>query len=137
MKKNVNITKPHDSEDVASPFALHNIEVALYNDQLSRLCSSRALWPLAPNCCPRATRSSQYFHTNHMLGTLDFTGSELWAPFNFSYSTDFFKPQNFVLSACLILSDLSLIMYSVASAKTQSTGTLWAHCDGLQHLPKG
>lgn len=25
---------------------------------------------------------------------------------------------------------------SVASAKTQSTGTLWAHCDGLQHLPK-
>ena len=32
MKKNLNITKPHDSEDVASPFALHNIEVALYND---------------------------------------------------------------------------------------------------------
>ena len=24
-----------------------------------------------------------FFHTNHMQGTLDFTGSELWAPFNF------------------------------------------------------
>ena len=23
------------------------------------------------------------FHTNHMLGTLYFTGSEQWAPFNF------------------------------------------------------
>ena len=32
MKKNLNITKPHDSEDVASPFTLHNIEVAVYND---------------------------------------------------------------------------------------------------------
>lgn len=25
---------------------------------------------------------------------------------------------------------------SVANAKTQSTGTLWEHCDGFQHLPK-
>ncbi|KAJ7383137.1 Cyclin-D1-binding protein 1 [Desmophyllum pertusum] len=25
---------------------------------------------------------------------------------------------------------------SVATAKTQSTGTLWEHCDGFQHLPK-
>ena len=58
MKKNLNITKPHDSEDVASPFALYNIEVALYNDQLSGLCSSRARWPLAPNYCPWATRRS-------------------------------------------------------------------------------
>ena len=47
------------------------------------LCSSRALWPLAPNFCPRATRKSQIFHTNHMPGTLDFTVSEHWAPFNF------------------------------------------------------
>ena len=47
------------------------------------LCSSRARWPLAPNFCPRATRKSQIFHTNHMLGTLDFTVSEHWAPFNF------------------------------------------------------
>ena len=29
------------------------------------------------------TRKSQIFHTNHMLGTLDFTVSEHWAPFNF------------------------------------------------------
>ena len=47
------------------------------------LCSSRARWPLAPNFCPRATRKSQIFHTNHTLGTLDFTDSEDWAPFNF------------------------------------------------------
>ena len=47
------------------------------------LCSSRALWPLAPNFCPRVTRKSPIFHTNHMLGTLDFTVSEHWAPFNF------------------------------------------------------
>ena len=33
--------------------------------------------------CPRPTRKSQIFHTNHMLGTLDFTVSEHWAPFNF------------------------------------------------------
>ena len=50
------------------------------------LCSSRAQWPLAPNICPRATRKSQIFHTNHMLGTLDFTVSEYWAPFNFPQS---------------------------------------------------
>ena len=47
------------------------------------LCSSRAWWPLAPNFCPWATRKSQIFHTNPMLGTLDFTVSEHWAPFNF------------------------------------------------------
>ena len=28
-------------------------------------------------------KKSQIFHTNHMLGTLDFTVSEHWAPFNF------------------------------------------------------
>ena len=44
MEKNVNITKPHDSEDVASPFALHNIEVALYNDQLSGLAEPGGPW---------------------------------------------------------------------------------------------
>ena len=54
-------------------------------DKTSRtgLCSSRARWPLAPNFCPRATKKSQIFHTNHLLGTLDFTVSEHWAPFNF------------------------------------------------------
>ena len=40
------------------------------------LCSSRAWWPLAPNFSSRATRKSQIFHTNHMLGTLDVTVSE-------------------------------------------------------------
>ena len=49
----------------------------------SHASSSRARWPLVSNFCPRATRKSQIFHTNHMLGTLDFTVSEHWAPFNF------------------------------------------------------
>ena len=34
------------------------------------LCSCRAWWLLAPNLCSWATRKSQIFHTNHMLGTL-------------------------------------------------------------------
>ena len=42
---------------------------------------------MAPNFCSWATRKSKIFHTNHMLGTLDFTGSEHWAPFNFPWST--------------------------------------------------
>ena len=49
----------------------------------TRLCSSRVRWPLVPNFCPRATRKSQIFHKNPMLGTLDFTASEHWAPFSF------------------------------------------------------
>ena len=28
-----------------------------------------------------------FFHRNHVLGTQGFTGSELWAPFSFSWST--------------------------------------------------
>ena len=36
---------------------------------------------------PMTTRKSQIFHTNHMPGTLDFTVSEHWAPFNFPKST--------------------------------------------------
>ena len=51
------------------------------------LCSSRAQWPPAPNFCLLATGKSQFFHTNHMLGTLDFTGSEHRAPFNSPQST--------------------------------------------------
>ena len=47
------------------------------------LCSSRALWPLVSNFCPRATRKSQIFHANHTLGTLDSTVSEHRTPFNF------------------------------------------------------
>ena len=66
---------------------------ALTNQNLSPasifrgLCSCRALWPQAPNFCPQATRKSQIFHTNHMLGTLNFTGSKYWALFNFPWST--------------------------------------------------
>ena len=57
------------------------------NKDITRLCSNRAQWPLAPNFCPQATGNSQFFHTNHMLGTLDFTGSEHRAPFNSPYNT--------------------------------------------------
>ena len=57
------------------------------NTQCPVLCSSRARWPLAPNFCPRATRKSQIFHTNHMLDTLAFTVSQHWAPFAFPQST--------------------------------------------------
>ena len=48
-----------------------------------RLCSSRARWPMAPNFCSRVTRKSLLFHRNHMVGTVDFTSSEHWAPFIF------------------------------------------------------
>ena len=90
MKKNVNITKPHDSEDVASPFALHNIEVALYNDQLSGLAEPGGPWHPTV-ALGRQEDLSFFIQIIIILGTLDFTGSEHWAPFNFSYSTDFFK----------------------------------------------
>jgi len=50
------------------------------------LCSSGAWWPMVPNFCSWATRKSKSFHTNHMLGTLDFTGAEHWALFNFPWS---------------------------------------------------
>ena len=55
--------------------------------QEARLCSSRTPWPLLPNVCPCATRKPQIFYTNLMLGTLDFTVSEPWAPFIFPSST--------------------------------------------------
>ena len=60
-----------------------NVLLLRHNLKCSGLCSSRARWPLATNFCSRATRKSQIFHTNHMLGILDFTGSEHWAPFSF------------------------------------------------------
>ena len=63
---------------------VHTICFSCRNEKLSAgLCSSRARWPLAPYVCSRATRKSQIFHTNHMLGALDFTGLEYWASFNF------------------------------------------------------
>ena len=68
--------------------ALYESSCPRYYSQIEGLglpgsCSSRARWALAPNFCSWATRKSQIFHTNHMLGTLDFTGSEQWAPSNF------------------------------------------------------
>ena len=40
----------------------------LWDAKNAGLCSSRTRWPPAPNFCSRATRKSQIFHTNHMLG---------------------------------------------------------------------
>ena len=51
------------------------------------LYSGSAWWPVAPNFCSWATRKSYFFHTNHMLGASDFTSSEHWASFSFSWST--------------------------------------------------
>ena len=62
---------------------MKNLLEEVVQTSFSGLCSSRAWWPLAPNFCPWATRKSQIFHTNHMLGTPDFTVSEHWVPFNF------------------------------------------------------
>ena len=72
---------------------------------LSRLCSNRARWPVAPNFCSRATRKSLPFHRNHMLGTLDFTSSEHWAPFNFPQSTALFMYNCFSGEDCCSVSD--------------------------------
>ena len=55
------------------------------------LCSCRAWLLLAPNFCSRVTRESKIFHTNHMLGTLDFTLSEDWAVVNFPHSTTLYR----------------------------------------------
>ena len=44
-------------------------------DASSRLCSSRARWPMASNFCSQPTRKSLLFHRNHMLCTLDALGS--------------------------------------------------------------
>ena len=65
----------------------HKLVPTIYGRQcvVARPCSSRAWWPqLAPNFCSWVTKQSQFFHTNHMLGTLDFTVPGRWAPLNFS-----------------------------------------------------
>ena len=50
-----------------------------------------------PNICSRATRKCYVFSpTNHMLGTLDFTGSLHLAPFNFPQSSAL------LMSACTV-----------------------------------
>ena len=76
-----------DIQGVPLPHPLKSPAIPPKGCSYSGLCSSRAWWPLAPNFCPRATRKSQIFHTNHTLGTLDFTDSEDWPPFNFPQST--------------------------------------------------
>ena len=64
--------------------------VHLWDTTTTQGCAAPAPgWPVALNYCFRATRNffKKYFHRNHVLGTQDFTGLELWAPFNFSKST--------------------------------------------------
>ena len=48
-----------------------------------RLCSSRARWSLMPKFCSWVTKIGVFFLQITMRGTLDFTGSDHWAPFNF------------------------------------------------------
>ena len=57
------------------------------NCEITRLCSSRARWPLGLTSAPSLLEKLSFFHRNHMLGTLDFTGLDQWAPFSFSKST--------------------------------------------------
>ena len=52
------------------------LTVALVACNFLRLCSSSVQWPLVFNFFPQETRKSLLFHRNHMLGTIDFTGSE-------------------------------------------------------------
>ena len=37
----------------------------------SKLCSSNAWWPMAPNFCSWVTKKKFFLHRNHVLGTLD------------------------------------------------------------------
>ena len=56
--------------------------------QLLETQSKTVLWQrLAPTCsfCTHVTKKSKFFYRNHMLGTLDFTGWQHWAPFNFYF----------------------------------------------------
>ena len=76
----INIYNALLKEKMEGALSSEPVRCLVYN---SGLYSSRARWPLAPNFCPQATRKSQIFHTNHMLGTLHFKVSEHWAPFNF------------------------------------------------------
>ena len=69
------------------PEAYNHMQPILWLKVQTRLCSSRARCALAPNFCSWVTRKSEIFHTNHMLGSLDFTGAEDWAPFNVPWST--------------------------------------------------
>ena len=55
----------------------HNGNLHIVLKLKAGLCCSKARWPLAPNFCSRATRKSQIFHTNHMLGTLEFQSTGL------------------------------------------------------------
>ena len=68
-----------------APTILCSIYILRKKNQ-SWLCPSRARCRLMPNFCSWATRKSNVFHSNHMLFTLDFTGSEHWAPFKFPLS---------------------------------------------------
>ena len=73
--------------------------------EITRLCSSRARWSLAPNFCSWVTGKTQFFHRNHMLGTLDYTGP---APFSFSKSTSL----NYVIISHAIFKDKLQVSFS-------------------------
>ena len=56
--------------------------------------------------CSWVTRKSEIFHTNHMLGSLDFTGAEDWAPFNGAQLWQIRKPTGFILISYVLSSSL-------------------------------
>ena len=72
--------------DSRVPFRVYSVPTSLVDYFNSRpgLSSTRSRWPVASLFFSRATRKCYFFHKNPMLGVLDFTSSEYWAPFNFS-----------------------------------------------------
>ena len=72
----------------------NSLKVKRVNEGISRLCSSRARLPVAPNSRSQVTRKSLLFHRNHMLGTLDFTSSGHWLP------SIFLRAQPWILFKC-------------------------------------
>ena len=56
--------------------------------------------------CSWVTRKSEIFHTNQMLGSLDFTGAEDWAPFNGAQLWQIRKPTGFILISYVLSSSL-------------------------------
>ena len=86
--------------------------------------------PVAPNFCSWVTRKSQFFHTNHMLGTLDFTGSEHQDPFNFPQSTalismHIFFPNRRVWSQAMIVNFVLLQGYNYISWQIYIVQTIY------------
>ena len=116
---------------------------------MAGLCSSRARWPLAPNFCPQATRKSQIFHTNHKLGSLQFSlhHSLEWDQHDTEFCTrDLYfgvlisesaQQQEFIMSVIYFCPGFSCcpyywdVCYSGVSARRELTLYMYGYCYNL------